>query len=36
LVALRTQAGAGVEATEVDHRELVDAEAAQVVFDAGA
>jgi hypothetical protein len=36
LVALGTQAGAGVETAEVDHGELVDAEAAQVVLDAGA
>lgn len=36
LVTLGTQPGAGVQAAEVDHREPVDAEAAQVVLDAGA
>lgn len=36
LVPLGTQPGAGVQAAEVDDREPVDAEAAQVVLDAGA
>lgn len=35
LIAVGAQAGAGVEAAQVDHRELVGSEASQVVLDAG-
>jgi hypothetical protein len=35
LVALGTQAGTGVQASEIDHGQLVEAEAAQVVLDTG-